>query len=281
MANFNAISSCIASVGLPGGAPNALQYNAGGGNLGGIGPLSNGQLVIGVTGGPPQATTLTAGPGITITNSAGAIAISGSGGGPYTAPTAANFVWGNQPAGTTATDTSTGLAMFEPPQSGDNVVSFWDINGYPTSPSSAAPFVATLGFRGSMFRTAYQRVGLVIGDNTGKLIDVELGNDNGSYYYVINYWSSNTSMQNYSVHAYYPPAGEGIFVRIKDDGTNLQFGIGNDLNAIVMVDTVSRTAFLTSGPNKIGLFEDWPDNNHFGAPLGATFFHYNRSDNLP
>ena len=48
------------------------------GQLGTIGPLTNGQLVIGSTGASPVAATLTPGSGIVIDNSAGGIVISTS-----------------------------------------------------------------------------------------------------------------------------------------------------------------------------------------------------------
>ena len=47
MANFNSLLNCINS--LAAGSANALQYNAGSGNLGSVGPLTNGQLAIGST----------------------------------------------------------------------------------------------------------------------------------------------------------------------------------------------------------------------------------------
>ena len=46
-----------------------------------LGPLTNGQLVIGSTGNAPQASTLTAGAGIAITNAAGSVTISSTGSG--------------------------------------------------------------------------------------------------------------------------------------------------------------------------------------------------------
>jgi hypothetical protein len=61
---------------------NALAY--GNGTTAAIGwtsALTDGQIVIGSTGNPPIAATLTAGTGITITNNAGQIIISSSGGG--------------------------------------------------------------------------------------------------------------------------------------------------------------------------------------------------------
>jgi hypothetical protein len=41
MANLNALANCITNPG-PAGSTNAMQYNAGGGNFGGVGPLTNG-----------------------------------------------------------------------------------------------------------------------------------------------------------------------------------------------------------------------------------------------
>lgn len=46
-----------------------------------LGPLTNGQLVIGSTGVDPSASTLTAGTGVSITNGAGSITINAAGGG--------------------------------------------------------------------------------------------------------------------------------------------------------------------------------------------------------
>lgn len=55
---------------LLGGASNAVSE---------VGPLTNGQLVIGNTGSAPSAATLTAGTGVSITNGAGSITISSGG----------------------------------------------------------------------------------------------------------------------------------------------------------------------------------------------------------
>lgn len=77
MANFNAVAGCVNS--QPAGATNSVQINAGAGLLGPVGPLTNGQLLIGSTANPPQAANLTAGVGITITNGPGTITIAASG----------------------------------------------------------------------------------------------------------------------------------------------------------------------------------------------------------
>ena len=78
MANYNALLNCLNNI-VPGGSTDAVQYNAGAGNFGGVGPLSNGQLAIGSTGGAPQAATLTAGGGIAITSGPGSVTISTAG----------------------------------------------------------------------------------------------------------------------------------------------------------------------------------------------------------
>lgn len=60
------------------------------GSLDGIGPLTNGQLVIGSTGVKSVAATLTAGDGVGITNGAGSITIAATGGGlPWSVETGA------------------------------------------------------------------------------------------------------------------------------------------------------------------------------------------------
>lgn len=67
------------------GLPYTFLYTDGAGNLGFTGQLTNGQLFIGSTGALASRSTLTAGANISITNGAGSITISSSGG--------AGFMW--------------------------------------------------------------------------------------------------------------------------------------------------------------------------------------------
>jgi len=60
---------------------NSLSYFGASGLVTEIGPLTDGQLIIGSTGNPPQAATLTAGSGINITNGAGSVTIETTSGG--------------------------------------------------------------------------------------------------------------------------------------------------------------------------------------------------------
>jgi hypothetical protein len=120
MANFNALADCLS----PGGATNSIQYNNGG-RLGGVGPLANGQLIVGATGQAPQAQGLTAGPGVAVTNGSGSISIAATGAeaghGLYSrlmspTPTSAGIgltTWLNQGSATVA-DNAVGITIDAP-----------------------------------------------------------------------------------------------------------------------------------------------------------------------
>lgn len=60
---------------------NGLLYGQGGAgtNLGALAAATNGQIPIGNTGNPPTLGTITAGPGVTVTNGAGTITVSATG----------------------------------------------------------------------------------------------------------------------------------------------------------------------------------------------------------
>ncbi len=123
VADLNAVADCIS----PGGSTNALQYKAGTSTFGGVGPLTNGQVVIGSTGNAPQAATITAGAGITITNGPGAITIAGGSGTP---PTLAQ-----PPAFQRITSGSSGtVTLTNTPTVGNLLVAF--ASGYGTSTTS-------------------------------------------------------------------------------------------------------------------------------------------------
>ena len=78
--NFTALANC-ADAQASSASANSVVYNAGSGTLAGAAPLTDGQLLIGSTGHPPQAGTLSAGSGIAITGNAASLAISATGSG--------------------------------------------------------------------------------------------------------------------------------------------------------------------------------------------------------
>jgi hypothetical protein len=159
MSNFAGLLNCLNT--LPGGAPNALQFNAGNGALSGVGPLTDGQLAIGSTNGPPQAATLTPGPGVTITNSPGSITIGTGGTGsdngsdaPFTPPVLANMSWMLLgPGGQSAVQDGNYINLSNP--ANNNYVAI----GLPVTSSN---FTVTVRIRPSPIALNYQVQGIVL-----------------------------------------------------------------------------------------------------------------------
>ncbi|TWB45572.1 hypothetical protein FBZ98_11542 [Rhizobium sp. ERR 922] len=79
-ANFTALANCVDAQ-VPSASANAVIYNGGSGALAGVPPLTDGQLLIGSSGNPPQPGTLTAGSGIAITTGPASVTISATGSG--------------------------------------------------------------------------------------------------------------------------------------------------------------------------------------------------------
>ena len=263
MGNFNSVLTCVNTA--PAGSTNALQYKAGTGTFGAVGPLTNGQIAIGSTGGPPVAATITAGSGISVTNGPGSITISGAAT-PYTAPKLTNFTWGNQPSGTTGTDTSTGLAMYQPNQNAENLGVLWDKTAIPAS----TPFTVTIGLDLSSIASAGQAAaGLAIGDGSGKFVSFEFY-VSGSYNV-----TSNCQWTNYATYSggctTFTVDSTMTIMQINYDGTNFNISAGSDINSLVPVGTYSASSFI-SAPTKMGLYLRGYSTNG-----GVTFFHYHRT----
>ena len=259
MANFNSVLGCVN--GAPAGSTNALQYNAGNGTFGAVGPLTNGQIPIGSTGNAPSAAQLTAGTGITITNGAGTVTISGAAT-PYTPPKLANFTWGNQPSGATATDTNTGLSLYTPENGGgENETVLWDAGTYPSS-----PFTFVVGFDATQLAVGSPIGGVVVGDGSGKFIRYGMYNNGGEDIQVVYFTNYTTP----SSTAFTISANNIRFLAIEDSGSNLTFFVGANLNAMVQIYQASRTAWL-SAPSKLGLVVN-SGNSSYGT--SATYFDY-------
>lgn len=76
---------------------NAILYGGASSSISNLGPLNDGELIIGSTGAAPSAGTLTAGAGIAITNAAGSVTIANSSGGfTWTDATSATYTFAAQ-----------------------------------------------------------------------------------------------------------------------------------------------------------------------------------------
>lgn len=272
MANFNALVSCL-NAAAPGGSTNAIQYNAGSGAFGGVGPLTNGQLVIGSTGGAPQAQTLTAGSGIAITNSAGGITIATTGGqntGLYrqimsatpTSTTTGLTNWLNQQTATVA-DSAVGISMNVPPR-GSNTDIVGRFMAAPTPPYTITALLAAT--RNS---SGFNQVGIGWYDGSAKLhIMAYAINSGGLPYFFIGKFNSVTSFDAFDAQSNVNAYAQPIWLQLHDDGTNISFLFSQDgVNFLQLFSVAKSSGWLgASGYNDVVFWTD-PSNVQTFATL--------------
>ena len=226
---------------------------------------------IGVEFGGTLYPTLAAGSGFTLTGSGATLTGSASGGGssPYTPPVLSGFTIFNQPSGSTIANSSTGLVINLPSSVAfPNAALLWDNNGYPGS----APQI-TIGQNLSYLSTIsgvtfVGLAGIAIGDASGKFVTFSLNvQTNGQPRVTVDYWNSPTSY-----NAAGPILGyldnEFPFLQVVDNGSNFVVSGGVDLNSLVLVGSVSKSAFIGT-PTKIGIF-----SSANSLAVGDTFFEY-------
>ncbi|MEN3289374.1 MAG: hypothetical protein V7634_3674, partial [Bradyrhizobium sp.] len=261
MADYSALSGCIANQ-APAGGANAVQYNAGNGTLGGAGPLTNGQLVIGSTGGAPQAQTLSAGSGIVISNGPGNITIStsaGAGSGLYGAtmsgrPTAAStglVNWINQ-GGSTSTDSAAGLSINAPTAalSGGSTTGLF-------KPAPSAPYTITALIAATRNSSSYNAVGIGWYDGTNKLHALGyVTNGGGVPFFQVQKWNAPTSYNSTELSSAANGFSQPIWLRIADDGASVSFSFSQDGANFLTLETVAKSSgFLgASGYSNIAFF---------------------------
>lgn len=273
MANYNALLTCLNNA-SPAGANNALQYNAGNGVFGAIGPLTNGQLAIGATGAAPQAQTLTAGSGIVIANGPGNITISaatGAAGGLYGPvmsgrPTGAStglVNWLNQGA-STSTDSTVGLSL--------NVPTGTSVSGlYKAAPTT--PYTITALIAATRNSTGFNGVAIGWYDGTAKLHVVSYVLQNGGVpFFEIEKWNSVSSFAGNDVTGATNGYSQPIWLRIGDDGTNISFAFSQDgANFLTLFSTGKTSGFLgATGYNNVLLFANPVNSRTIATILSWT-----------
>jgi len=250
MANYNALLTCVNAI-VPGGVENSIQYNSGSGTLAGLAPLTDGQLVIGSTGSPPVANTLTAGQGIQIDNGPGTITISAlgqniqaEGRGLYsgvmsTTPTSASTglgTWVNQ--GTAAvSDSAVGININALGAGGTDKVSARSM----AAPSP--PYKITALVSATRNSPRYDSVGIGWYDGTNKLHLIAYG-INGSGVPLISVVKLNNP-SSYSSDDFLSAGlafSQPIWLQIADDGTSVSFGFSQDGSNFLTVFTVAKAS---------------------------------------
>jgi hypothetical protein len=247
MANFNALVSCLGSV-APGGGTNSVQYNAGAGSLGGVGPLTNGQLVVGSTGNAPQAQALVAGTGVSIANGPGSVVIGttgGSGGlGLYRQITSAlptsfgtGLVnWFNQGSATVA-DTAAGITI-DGPTTGNNT----NILGrYRAAP--APPYTITALIAATRNANNSNEVGLGWYDGGSKLNTISLKTNGGNPpFIIVSRWVSSQADTTPDFVSAFNAFAQPIWFQVRDDGTNVSFAFSQDGATFLTVFSIAKSS---------------------------------------
>lgn len=254
MTDFSALAGCINTLD-PAGATNSIQYNAGGGVFGGI-PLTNGQVIVGSTGSAPQATGLTAGPGISITNGPGSVTVSTAGGNatlspfydplalPLTRPSASNFTVNNSTGNTGSISdmVSRGVAFTIP--SGSNFVTAMEQPIPSSSSFTATALVYPVGYlAGNWFW------GIGIKDSGGKYVGFGFRNLTPVSYFT---FASVNSVVGVNTTTGIVNAQNPVWVKVQLTGGNFVFSFSFDGENFNPGWTVSATDFLGATLSTIG-----------------------------
>jgi hypothetical protein len=173
-------------------------------------------------------------------------------------PMLTNFTIGNTPPSATAANTSTGIAILAP-DNGINLLTLWD------NVAPGSTFTVTVGRNASQI-TGNSETGIAIGDASGKIETWAYNPESGPNPGAIDCWNSYTSYNSTPATVVFNQLWQ--FLRVVYNGTSFLFYAGNDLNSLVLFETLSATAFLST-PTNVGFFA-----NGDSVALSATYFHY-------
>jgi hypothetical protein len=258
MADLNSANDCANGI-APGGSANALQYNGGGGLFGSVGPLSNGQIPVGVTGSAPVATSITAGAGIIVASGPGSISISatssGGGGagaqrefGPFAPPDASIFTVIDGPGGITPTITNiadVGL-VYSVPITSDPTYFPGVYRAVPTSTS----WTLTVRAKYSTLIGNYPEFGVWLKDSSGQMLGEIVEYDGGPNLVI----KRNNSNASYGSNPYVHALNEvPTWFRVSYDGTNIKFYVSWDGQNWLYAWTETNTTFLNGTLQLVGV----------------------------
>jgi hypothetical protein len=273
MANFNALAKCLGAA----GSTNAIQYNNSG-SLGGVGPLNNGQLVIGSTGNAPQAQAFAAGPGIAITNGSGSITIATAGGEPgnglfnryiSVTPTSSSTgltTWLNQGTASVS-DSAVGICINAPSSGTTPGV----ISRYMAAPST--PYTITALMAATRNSSSSNGVGIGWYDGSAKLHVISYSTVSGApAVFQVNKFNSVSSFNGSDFTSNANQFPQPVWVQIRDDGTNVSFAFSQDGFFFLTVFSVAKSSgFLgATGYSNIVFFVNPQGSQTLGTVLSWT-----------
>jgi hypothetical protein len=184
------------------------------------------------------------------------------------------WAWFNQNTvtGNATTTIANGLLTLSAP-----AVAGLSLNGI-TQPAPATPWTVVLKVNGMdlipvrPFSVSY----VVLSDSTGGIIafGVSFRDTNGALGLTVDYLTSATT---YSSTPFGPAALPPYFpcwLKVQDDGTNLKFSYSGTGSVYTQVFSVSRTAFLASGPANVGIAVS---SNGANEPVNGAFDYFRQT----
>lgn len=282
MADFNAVAEC-ADASLPAGSIGSVQYKTPADTLGGL-SLGDGQIPLGSAASSPQGKTLTAGPGIAITNAPGSITITAtSSGSPngvdwlneaaIVRPTASSFsllTSTTAPAGAGMVVTSRGMALrTSSSASGTALMS--------ETPAPDGPWRATMLAVYSGPLSSSSLPAIAVRDSVNRrAVEFGIGGASSTTYTLAysrtigglgldSVLGQNTTTSDIGL----PPPSQPLWTRLTYDGTNLSFAFSRDGEVFSTAFTVAANESL-SNLDRVGpatLFQqpaqpNWPSAYH-------------------
>jgi hypothetical protein len=280
MADFNAIVSCLNGA-APAGAANTVQLNNGGSGFFSVGPLTNGQVLIG-SSGVPAASTLTAGTGIAIASSPGGVTISTTGtlggggadwlnGAAVVKPTAANFTLRTStipPTGAAVTATARGMLL-----SATAVVNGTAMMAETDAPAGQWQATMLGVYTGGI--NNYNLPSIAVRDvANNKSVEFGIGGRQGAYrfdYFVLNGGIGlNTRVTDSEiVDIGFPHPAQPIWQRLTYNGTTLVWSFSRDGEFFIPAYSIPASTALVNltkvGPAIVfaaNTAQTWPVNFH-------------------
>ncbi len=257
-ANFTALANC-ADAQVPSGGANSVIYNAGNGALAGTPPLTDGQLLFGSMGNPPQPGSLSAGSGIAISGGSASVTISATGSG-----TGAAVDWLNKPAVVKPTATSFTLQTSTTPPSGATLTA--TTRGMLLSANSTVDARAMMAeislpsgnWQATMLAvytgpiSSYVLPSLAIRDAiTKRAVLFGVGGNGSGMRFDYDKSSGGIGLDAYNSDVPirdigFPTPSEPIWERLSYNGTNLIWSFSRDGENFTTIYTVSATDYLTN-----------------------------------
>ncbi|RAX37940.1 hypothetical protein DQ393_30165 [Rhizobium tropici] len=281
MQNFSAVAGCVNAT-APSGGQDTVQFETSSSNLGGV-SLSDGQVILGTTGGAPQAKALTAGPGIAILNAPGGITISATGNGSANAvdwlneaavirPLATNFsivTSTTAPAGASLVPTVRGMALTT-----TAVADGTSVMAETATPSGAWQATMLAIYSGPLAKASFPAIA-VRDSISHRAVEFGIGGSGttsyqAAYTRTVGGLGLDTVLgQTTAADIGLPPPSQPLWSRVTYDGTNLSWAFSRDGEVFSTVFTFLAVDNL-SNVDRVGpaaLFQQpinpsWPSAYH-------------------